>query len=132
MIEIFQTWIKLKFQIHNNGQRPLFYQERDVWWANFGQNVGDETNGKGDKFMRPVVVIRKFNKSICLVVPLSSVLKENPFYYPIEFNNRKNSVLISHLRTVDTRRFVKKMARLTPQDFKKINDEILKMIFRKK
>ena len=83
ILERFTNWLKLKFQIHNKTSRPSF-KEKEIWWSNFGQNVGDEENGKGEFFMRPVLVIKKFNSHLALVVPTSRQLKDNPFYIQIK------------------------------------------------
>ncbi len=51
MLERFEKWLKQKFRTHKYDKSP-FFNERDVWWSSFGQNVGDEENGKGENFMR--------------------------------------------------------------------------------
>lgn len=133
MLEKFNNWIKLKFNLHQRkNNRPPFFNERDVWWCQFGQNVGDEENGKGDNFMRPVVVLKKFNRNICLVAPTSRQIKDNKYYFQLEYNNQAVSVLISHLRTVDTKRFKNKIARLSPQDFEKLTNYVQNKLFKAK
>lgn len=132
-IEIQQTflnWIQQKFNLHQkDNNRPPFFNERDIWWCQFGQNIGDEENGKGDNFMRPVIIIKKFNQNLCLVAPTSTKLKDNKYYFEMEYNNKAISVLISHLRTIDTKRFKSKIARLSPQDFEKLTKYIQTIIF---
>ena len=110
MFEKFQVWLKQKFKTQQYEKRP-FFNEREIWWCSFGQNIGDEENGKGDNFMRPVVVLKKFNQNICLVAPTSTKLKDNKYYFEIEYNNQKYSVLLSQVRTMDTKRFRKRIAR---------------------
>jgi mRNA interferase MazF len=100
------------------------FSERDIWWCSFGQNIGDEENGKGDNFMRPVVVLKKFNQNICLVAPTSTRLKDNKYYFEIEYNNQKYSVLMSQIRTMDAKRFRKRIARLSKHELNQINKEL--------
>lgn len=119
MFETFLNWIKLKFQIHYKINRPTF-KEKEVWWSNFGQNVGDEENGKDEFFMRPVLVIKKFNNHLALVVPTSRQLKNNQFYIQIGYKNQLYSALISHLRTIDVKRFRKKIAKFDDMDFENV------------
>ena len=38
-----------------------YFYEREVWWTAIGHNVGNEEDGKGAKYARPVLVLRKFN-----------------------------------------------------------------------
>jgi mRNA-degrading endonuclease toxin of MazEF toxin-antitoxin module len=132
ILERFTNWLKLKFQIHKNEKRPPYFNEREVWWSNFGQNIGDEENGKGDNFMRPVIIIRKFNKNICLVIPTSSVLKDNQFYYQIEYKNQRYSALLSHIRTIDTKRLKNKITRLDSTDFENLKRNLLQIVFKQK
>ena len=132
MLEKFKQWMKLKFEIHNKSQRPPFFNEREIWWCQFGQNIGDEQNGAGDQFMRPVLIIRKFNSHICLACPTSRQLKESKYYQEIEYNETKYSVLISQIRTIDVKRLKKKVARLSFKDFNKVKNSILINVFKQK
>lgn len=127
----FTNWIKLKLSIHSDEKRP-FFNEREIWWCSFGQNIGDEENGKGDNFMRPVIVIRKFNNHICLVIPTSSKLKDNQFYFPIKYKGETYSALLSHIRTIDTKRLKNKIARLDSTDFEELRKNLLEVVFRQK
>jgi len=127
MLKIFKQWLKLKFHIHKYDKRP-FFNEREIWWAQFGQNIGDEENGKGDQFLRPVIVLRKFNKNICLVAPTSTKVKDNKYYYKIRYNDKDYSVLISQIRIIDAKRFRKRIARLSKYELDCIKKEISKVI----
>ena len=129
MLQDFLNWIKIKFQIHEHEKRPLYFNEREIWWCQFGQNIGNEQNGKGQNFMRPVLVIKKYNRNICLVVPLSSQIKENKYYFILTIKQKTQAFLISQMRTLDTKRFVKKMSELTKQEFQEVKNYIQKMTF---
>lgn len=50
----FEVWTKIKKESHLKENRILF-KERDVWWCRLGVNIGDEEDGKGDSFLRPVL-----------------------------------------------------------------------------
>jgi mRNA-degrading endonuclease toxin of MazEF toxin-antitoxin module len=80
-------------------------------------------------FMRPILVLKKYNRNICLVVPLSSQIKENKYYFTLKIKQKSQSFLVSQLRTLDTKRFVKKMSQLTLQEFTEVKDYIQKMTF---
>jgi len=67
-------WHAKKSLINGNNSKPLFY-EREVWWVAIGHNVGNEEDGKGRDFARPVLIIRKFNKSLFYGLPLSTAIK---------------------------------------------------------
>lgn len=60
-IQKFDEWNEEKKQIENMEVRS-FFKERDVFYIRAGKNIGFEQNGKGEKFARPFIVIKKFNK----------------------------------------------------------------------
>ena len=109
--------------------RPSF-KEQEIWWCSFGHNISDEENGKGDNFMRPVVILRKYNKNLALVAPTSTKLKDNQYYHTIEYESNKYSVLISQMKTIDTKRLQKKIVSLSDNDFQKLIQNIIKTIFK--
>ena len=120
----FETWHKKKQKAQDIVQRPMF-NEREIWWCSLGANVGDEQDGKGENFTRPVLILKKFNRNICLVVPLSSKLKEHiPFYAEISFHGKKQSALLLQIRVVDAKRLRDKMGRLEKEQAVKIKDMI--------
>jgi mRNA interferase MazF len=55
-----------------------FVHMREVWWCTLGVNLGREQDGNEEFFERPVLVIRKFNQDMVLVVPLTSQPKRTP------------------------------------------------------
>ena len=103
--------------------------ERDIWWCYLGQNIGDEENGKGEYFMRPVIIIRKYNKNLALVIPTSTKLKDNIFYHKINYKNTDYSALISHTKTIDVKRLEKKITSLPMNDFKMLKIVLQESIF---
>jgi mRNA-degrading endonuclease toxin of MazEF toxin-antitoxin module len=112
MWENFKNWIDIKFKIHQTNRRP-FFNEREIWWANFGQNIGDEENGKGVNYMRPVIVIKKYNTNICMIIPVSSRIKDNIYYFKIKYKGSEYSALLSHARTIDAKRLRKIITSVT-------------------
>ena len=103
----------------------LLYHERDIRWCRLGTNVGFEQDGTGVGRARPVLVIKAFNRHVCLVVPLTTSTKRNPYHISIGLvEDRLASVIISQLRLVDTKRLTIKIIRLNKSKF----DEIRKAI----
>jgi mRNA interferase MazF len=129
VFEPFARWIIQKYNLQQKIKRPSF-KEQEVWWCSFGYNIGDEEHGKGDNFMRPVTILRKYNKNLALVAPTSTKLKDSEFYYQIEYNGQKYSVLISQLKTIDTKRLQKKIVTLSDNDYKNLINAVIKTIFK--
>jgi mRNA interferase MazF len=129
-VKDFDNWNKLKKEIHFR-ERKFYVKPREVVWLSLGENVGDEENGKGNGFQRPVLVLKVFNKNIFYGVPLSSKLKENNIYYLKVMLTERNkitnelvtlerSVLASHAKLFDTKRIVEHMGYLKQEDFRHI------------
>ena len=76
----FDTWNVHKKRIDSSNKLRYFHT-REVWWTYLGINVGYEQDGKNGDFVRPIVILRKFNKQIFLGIPLTTKSKpNNPFY----------------------------------------------------
>jgi hypothetical protein len=73
--------------------------------------------------------IRKFNRGLAWVVPLSTQIKDNPYYYTIYHEEHPFSVLLSQLRLVSTKRFLRYIRKLSPGQFRKIQSKIVGVLY---
>jgi len=125
----FATWTGVKEQAHSNESRTPF-KEREVWWCKLGANVGDEQDGKGELFLRSILVIKKFNKRVFVGLPFSTIVKnDNYFYHAFEFKGKIQSVIISQIRLLDAKRLSHKLGGVSPDDFRKIKEKAKDLIF---
>lgn len=86
--------IKKDFDKWNHNKKTLdasvkevFFHDREVWWCKLGVNVGFEQDGKGDRFARPILIVKKFNNQIFWGVPLSTKIKKTKFYGSIDLGD---------------------------------------------
>ena len=93
-----------------------------------GENVGDEENGKGDVFRRPVLVFKKFNNNIFWGMPMSTKSKESIYYMKVTLKDVEQSVILSQLRLLDTKRLDTKIGFLSEIDFLRVQDSIVDII----
>jgi mRNA interferase MazF len=129
MIKDFESWGKIK-EVTNNKCNRITFKERDVLWCRLGANIGDEQDGKGNNFTRPVLILKKFNKRIFVGLPFSSKIKEeNRFYYKFVFKGQDQSVIISQIRLLDSKRLYHKLGAITEADFEKIKEKTKKLMF---
>lgn len=124
----FDSWNVCKKTLHQH--KPPLFSEAQVWWCRLGANVGDEQDGKGESFLRPVLVVRKFSRNVFVGVPLSTKLKENRFYGRVRFKGKEQSVLLSQIRLLDARRLQSLMGKLTSDEMEHVKAEIQQLIFR--
>lgn len=126
--QYFDGWNTIKKQL-NMANTPNF-KEREVWYLKLGKNIGFEQNGKGDTFLRPVVVLKKFNNSVFWGIPLTTKTKESPYYFTFFVtNNRqhteiKNTAILSQIRLLDARRLSHKIGNVSIPDQKKLLEKL--------
>jgi mRNA interferase MazF len=123
----FENWNKYKIKTNKLPKRPMF-KERDVWWCSFGVNVGDEQDGKGSKFLRPVLILKKFNENISWAVPFSTQIKDNIYYHKFTFKGVEQCAVLSQLKLIDAKRFADKMGEVSIDDFKEIREKIRNLV----
>jgi mRNA interferase MazF len=119
MYKDFDNWNQLKKKVENEQLR--FYSVREIWWCQLGVNIGSEQNGKGEKFLRPVVIVRGFGSDTCLILPLTTSIKNHPLRVPVGLVDGKEAKAnLSQLRLVDTRRLVEKVGFLDKTHFESL------------
>jgi mRNA interferase MazF len=118
-------WMPAKARINNKTARVPNFKERDIWISNVGENIGFEEDGKGRDFTRPVLILKKFGRNMCFVVPLSTTNKSGWFYHPFDSHTGTMSVaLLSQVRVIDSLRLRRKIGVAGEDDFSKIKDRI--------
>jgi mRNA interferase MazF len=106
-----------------------YYKPRQIWWMMLGCNMGHEQDGKGEYFERPVLILTKFNNRLFFGIPLSTKIKNNPFYIKIKDNHgRIHCAIISQLRLLDASRLREKMGFIDKINFKQIKKAIKRII----
>ncbi len=130
----YKKWSDKKAQIHNDKIRPFFH-EREVWFCALGENIGFEQDGSGENFMRPILVLKKFNNEIIWGLPLTRTEKTGKYYYPISLvadddknDGRPSVVILSQLRLVDAKRLQYKVGTITEVEFLKIKEALVALL----
>lgn len=124
----FDKWNELKKNLHLRDEEILFH-EREVWWCSLGVNIGYEEDGKNKLFERPVLVIKKFNKFVLWILPLTRSKKSGGYYYKIAQGNEDDSVVIlSQLRLISSKRLLRKMRMIEKQEFTEISEKVRKYL----
>lgn len=77
----FDEWNILKKKV-NDIKDDLYVNPREIWFAHLGINVGNEEDGKGMTFQRPVLILKKVG-NMFFVAPLTSKGREDRFYHTL-------------------------------------------------
>ena len=126
----FDTWNKRKKQINNLKDYLPLYHERQVRWCRLGVNVGFEQDGTGKGFSRPVLIMKGLSRNVCVIVPLTTTVKNNKYYIPVGIvDGKEASVIISQVRLIDTKRLYKQISTLDKDIFAKIQKAIKDLLF---
>ena len=124
----FDKWNEIKKVIDSSKLNKNF-SELEVWFVKLGLNVGSEQDGKGEEFLRPVLVLKKFNKIIFMGIPLTKQIKKPaPFYFQFEFKGQNSTAILSQLRLFDAKRFKFRYGKLSQHDFSELKVKLTRMI----
>lgn len=119
----FDTWNEKKKLIDVKSEIP-FFREGEVWWVHFGLNVGFEMNGKGNEFMRPVLVIKKYNHFSFLALPLGTSTKASKYRIPVGVVDGKNAFAnLSQMKNIDSKRLINKVAHIEKEELRGIKEK---------
>lgn len=121
----FDAWNIEKKVVEKTNEESVSFHEREIWWCSIGVNVGDEQDGKNSLFERPVLVVKKFNRKIAWVIPLSTRDKVGVYYYSLEYNGEKSTLLLSQLRLLSIKRFRRFIGKVSDYQFSNIKKKLL-------
>jgi mRNA interferase MazF len=131
----FIKWHVKKADLDDIGERPFFH-EREIWFCYLGANVGFEQDGSSEDFLRPIVVIRKFNDKIFWGIPLTKLKadrkinkKSEKYYHGFSFIVGVKSVaILSQIRLIDSKRLATLMGTMSVEDFKELKLKLKALI----
>ena len=124
----FDGWNEQKKRINDRLQAPE-YNERQIRWCSLGTNVGSEQDGVGKSRSRPVLILKGLSRKLCLVIPLTASLSDNPYHLPIGFVDGKlAAAIISQLRLIDSRRLDVLIGVLGKERFEEIRKAVKAML----
>ena len=128
MSKKFDSWNEVKKCIESKCQTAGF-KEREIYWANIGENVGFEQSGKGDDFVRPVLVFKKFSKTMFLGIPLSTQTKQGSFYCEFSFQvGQISTALLVQAKMYVVKRLDKKIGMIKKEDFQNIKKALGRLL----
>ncbi|MCX6715860.1 MAG: type II toxin-antitoxin system PemK/MazF family toxin [Candidatus Taylorbacteria bacterium] len=121
----FDGWNMLKKDIDIRQSWPHGFNEGEIWWASIGLNVGDEEDGKNIDFERPVLIIRRFNNRVAIIVPITSSNKGSEYHSRIG----KVFAIVSQIRLISTKRLNRYFRQITKEEFETVRRDLISAIF---
>ncbi|NOQ30147.1 MAG: hypothetical protein GQ570_03395 [Helicobacteraceae bacterium] len=127
----FNQWNELKKELSDDTTIRLF-KTRDIFFINMGQNIGYEQNGKGNNFVRPIVVLKKITNDMFIGIPLSTQIKDGSWFYKFEFisksKNNVNVAIIPQIKMFSAKRLLNKIGVVNKNDFIELKEEVKNFI----
>jgi mRNA interferase MazF len=129
MSKDFNVWNSRKIIIHEDSS-GVFFHEREVWFASLGLNIGFEQDGKGGDFLRPVVIIKKFNNNLLWAVPTTSKPRYGKYYMKISFGIRDKytNAILSQIRPIDSKRLKYKVGIIDNSTYSDMKKHIISLL----
>lgn len=100
----FNQWNRIKQKIETKNQ-TIFFREKEIYFMSIGKNIGHETYGKENLFLRPVLIYKKLTHTTFLGIPLTSKPKEGSYFF--QFHYKKDQIstaMLNQMRVFDIRR----------------------------
>ncbi|MHB8860634.1 MAG: type II toxin-antitoxin system PemK/MazF family toxin [Minisyncoccota bacterium] len=119
----FDAWNEKK-KAADGSDLNLYFYEREVWWCAIGANVGFEQDGKGEKFARPVLVLKKYSKNVFIGVPFTTAKREGKYHHSFPFLDGTSTALLSQVRLFDSKRLLVKMGRVAQVDYEEVRRRV--------
>ncbi len=123
----FDKW-NIQKKITDNFNNKKTFHEREIWFIKIGENIGFEQNGKGEEFLRPVIVYKKFSKNVFLGIPLTKSNKEGRFYGSFDFRGKRSNAILSQVRLFDSKRLKYMFGKMSVGDYKKVKEKLIELI----
>ena len=123
----FDSWNGYKKEIDSLSLNKNF-SEREVWFLKMGLNIGFEQDGKGDEYLRPVLVFKKFNKNVFIGIPLTKSKKESRFYCTFRFKDENGTAILSQIRLYDSKRLKFRYGKISKRDFCFVKEKFTELI----
>ena len=112
----FDGWVKVAKNIERDKKMPTF-REGEVWWCSVGTNIGVEICGKGKTRIRPVLVLKKFNRNFFMGIPFTSKTRTGSWYANVDLRGKRQTALLAQAKVMSSYRLHNKMGQLPEPDF---------------
>ncbi len=130
----YDEWNEIKKQTQQIDFK-LGIKPREIYWTKIGFNIGNEEYGKGDEFVRPVIIIRQLTHDLFIGVPTTTTNKDNnDYFHKISYiektsNTQVNSsAMILQQKVFSKKRLLSKIGTVKKEEFSKIVIKLKRLI----
>jgi len=124
----FDKWNSLKQKL-DKMDKNINIKNGNIYLLSIGQNIQNEVYGKGDIFLRPVLVLRKLGHNYFIGIPLTSKEKKGDYFFEFEYKNSKSYLLFNQVRTFNSNRILKYHGKVNNKIFEEIKEVFKKFLY---
>lgn len=124
-----KKWHNQKSILRSKQSQPPLVKEGDVWWLAIGYNIGSEVYGKGSRFTRPCVIVKKFSDKKFFAIPLTTRAKTGTWFVSFVFQGNLSVACLAETKSVDHRRLIQKIGQLSPNDLSRVKNGLKNLVF---
>ena len=115
-LERYNQWNEVKKRI-NNLEKNINIKNGNIYLVSVGQNIGNENYGKGEIFLRPVVVLKKLGHNYFVGIPLTSKEKNGSYFFKFKYKDKYSYAMFNQIRTFNSKRILKYHGKIKENDF---------------
>jgi sugar O-acyltransferase (sialic acid O-acetyltransferase NeuD family) len=104
------------------------FKQGEIYFMSVGQNVGYESFGKHEMFLRPVLVYKKLSKETFIGIPLTSKIKEGSYYFKFSYKGKISIAMLNQIRVFDIRRHAYFSGKIKNSDFKRLKIQLSEVL----
>ena len=124
----FDNWNEVKKRI-NSIKKDINIKNGNIYLISIGQNIANENNGKGELFLRPVLVLRKLGHNYFIGIPLTSQKKEGDYFFEFNYKDKLSYAMFNQIKTFNSKRILKYHGKIKKDDFEKLKEEFKKFLY---
>lgn len=123
---IYDLWNEKKKNIKTVN---ILFRERDIWWCKLGKNIGQEQDGSGNNFSRPVLILKKLDSKTCIILPITTQENIGSWFFELNnINNKKNWVILNQIRLISVNRLYDYVGYINQENFAKIKKQLTSLL----
>jgi len=126
--EIFDKWNEVKKNI-DLIQKDINLKEGNIYLVSIGKNIGNESYGKGEIFLRPILVIKKLGHNYFIGIPLTSKRKVGSYFFEFKYKDKFSYAMFNQVRTFNSKRILKYHGKISKKEFIDLKDKFIKFLY---
>ena len=128
-VKDFDGWNTEKIRL-NSGQSVsgTLFNEREIWWASMGVNIGREIDGKNGRYERPILIIRKFSSNTLWAIPITKTILHGTYFYSFKHNRENRTLSLLQMRLISSHRLSRRIDLMSKEEFVQIKKKLIDLL----